>query len=198
MNEKEKEKGELGFERGMGSEGDSLDSRDMALRDKEVEEKEVKSLRYVVRMRKGVELQQICLRELVRLIGNDPEVVAEGNGVHATSFILFLEKGGGNAIALRRFAPKDLLSNIILVWNFSLQRVKSKKIAESIRRNILIHGSSDGAGEDGGTEMALRNRDGRKKEVVNLRNVVLRQQNELRAKVLELSIEEAERKRMLD
>ncbi|KAK9157928.1 hypothetical protein Scep_004502 [Stephania cephalantha] len=104
-----------------------------------------------------IQSENAKFRELVRLIGNDPEVVAEGNG-----------------------------------------RVKSKKIAESIRRNILIHGSSDGAGEDGGTEMALRNRDGRKKEVVNLRNVVLRQQNELRAKVLELSIEEAERKRMLD
>ncbi|KAK9090817.1 hypothetical protein Sjap_023994 [Stephania japonica] len=111
--------------------------------------------------------------------------------------------------------------NMVPVWNFLLQRVKSEKTVENIRRNILVHGSSDGAaegrrkekeigklgfergvGSEGcsldSREMALREREVAEKEVESLRSVVQRQRKELRAKMLEVSREEAERKRMLD
>ncbi|KAK9158013.1 hypothetical protein Scep_004587 [Stephania cephalantha] len=39
---------------------------------------------------------------------NDTGVVADTNGVHAIWFILFLEQGDNNGIALHRFDSKDL------------------------------------------------------------------------------------------
>lgn len=122
--------------------------------------------------------------------------------------------------------------NMVPVWNFLLQRVKSEKTVENIRRNILVHGSSESSSEplrpnedartkgrrkekekvklgyergvrsEGGSsdsrEIALRERELAEKEVESLRNVLQRQRKELRAKMLEVSREEAERKRMLD
>ncbi|XP_043716579.1 AUGMIN subunit 5-like [Telopea speciosissima] len=122
--------------------------------------------------------------------------------------------------------------NMVPVWNFLLQRVKSEKTVEKIRRNILVHGSSDGGlmdsakpneerrskgrkkekekvklgfdrgmGSDGSSEsreIALRDRESAEKEVERLRHIVRRQRKDLRARMLEVSREEAERKRMLD
>ncbi|KAL5986693.1 hypothetical protein ACLOJK_015026 [Asimina triloba] len=123
--------------------------------------------------------------------------------------------------------------NMLPVWNFLLQRVKSEKTVEKIRRNILVHGSSSGdvvvstASEDGrvkgrrkdrgkaklgfekglvsppedsveSRENALRERDAAQREVERLRHVVRRQRKDLRTKMLEVSREEAERKRKLD
>ncbi|KAF8389904.1 hypothetical protein HHK36_024422 [Tetracentron sinense] len=125
--------------------------------------------------------------------------------------------------------------NMVPVWSFLLQRVKSEKTVEKIRRNILVHGTSDGFGMvdsakssdalrtkgkkkekekdraqlgfDRGSgsessseirESALRERELAEKEVQRLRQIVRRQRKDLRARMLEVSREEAERKRMLD
>lgn len=99
---------------------------------------------------------------------------------------------------------------------------------ESIRKNIMVHGSS-GSGESGNLvnlgkeesksrrggrrkdkglgesasgsesrEAALNEREMAAKEVERLRHIVRRQRKDLRARMLEISREEAERKRMLD
>lgn len=109
--------------------------------------------------------------------------------------------------------------NMIPVWSFLLQRVKSEKTVEKIRRNILVHGGSGaddgGKGKEGrrrekergkagagsgveSREMALQERELAEKEVERLRQVLRRQRKELKARMLEVSREEAERKRMLD
>ncbi|KAK3019148.1 hypothetical protein RJ639_002879 [Escallonia herrerae] len=115
--------------------------------------------------------------------------------------------------------------NMIPVWNFLLKRVKSEKTVENIRRNILVHGGDDGGGEaakvgevkksrgrrkeklgggeglgsaESSREAALQEREAAEKEVERLRHVVRRQRKELKARMLEVSREEAERKRMLD
>ncbi|CAA0823341.1 Unknown protein [Striga hermonthica] len=102
--------------------------------------------------------------------------------------------------------------NMIPVWNFLLKRVKSEKTVENIRRNILVHGADDvgkgrreklGVGKEEGSsggnrEMALQERELAEKEVERLRQIVRRQRKELKARMIEVSREEAERKRMLD
>ncbi|KAL9993769.1 putative HAUS augmin-like complex subunit 5 [Helianthus debilis subsp. tardiflorus] len=118
--------------------------------------------------------------------------------------------------------------NMIPVWNFLLKRVKSEKTVESIRRNIMVHGEKDnagaagsgsetvkggrsrggrkkektvgnlGSGDVGSRELALQERELAEKEVERLRHMVRRQRKELKARMLEVSREEAERKRMLD
>ncbi|MFS8031804.1 putative HAUS augmin-like complex subunit 5 [Helianthus anomalus] len=118
--------------------------------------------------------------------------------------------------------------NMIPVWNFLLKRVKSEKTVESIRRNIMVHGEKDnagaagagsetvkggrsrgggkkektvgslGPGDVGSRELALQERELAEKEVERLRHMVRRQRKELKARMLEVSREEAERKRMLD
>ncbi|KAJ8775124.1 hypothetical protein K2173_020128 [Erythroxylum novogranatense] len=122
--------------------------------------------------------------------------------------------------------------NMIPVWSFLINRVKSEKTVENIRKNILVHG---GGGESGNSvnlgklegrssssrsgrrkektvvgessnaaavaesrEAALQERDLAAKEVERLRNMVRRQRKDLRARMMEVSREEAERKRMLD
>lgn len=113
--------------------------------------------------------------------------------------------------------------NMIPVWNFLLNRVKSEKTVNKIQRNIHVHGggeievmeegrsrgrskekekaklgaeSSSSAAES--REVALQERELAEKEVERLRNIVRRQRKDLRARMLEISREEAERKRMLD
>ncbi|EEF36444.1 AUGMIN subunit 5 [Ricinus communis] len=127
--------------------------------------------------------------------------------------------------------------NMIPIWSFLIKRVKSEKTVESIRKNILVHGSSGGVEsgnlvnlgkEEGGgrikggggarrkekvavvvgesssssavdsREMALQERELAAKEVERLRNIVRRQRKDLRARMMEVSREEAERKRMVD
>ncbi|KAK9272663.1 hypothetical protein L1049_003039 [Liquidambar formosana] len=129
--------------------------------------------------------------------------------------------------------------NMIPVWNFLLNRVKSEKTVENVRRNIHVHGGDGGGGggvggggsveaakEEGRSkggrkkekekaklgavvvgeslsgaesrEVALQERELAEKEVERLRNIVRRQRKDLRARMLEVSREEAERKRMLD
>lgn len=118
--------------------------------------------------------------------------------------------------------------NMIPVWNFLITHVKSEKTVENIRRNITVHGGGGGSsgGDSGGggckeegrsrgrrkekvvveeglavaetREAALQERESAAKEVERLRNIVRRQRKDLRAKMLEVSREEAERKRMLD
>ncbi|KAL0396620.1 UNVERIFIED_CONTAM: AUGMIN subunit [Sesamum calycinum] len=103
--------------------------------------------------------------------------------------------------------------NMIPVWNFLIKRVKSEKTVENIRRNILVHGADDvdkgrrkeklGVGKEtsGGSssrEIALQERELAEKEVDRLRQIVRRQRKELKAKMIEVSREGAERKRMLD
>ncbi|XP_010528428.1 PREDICTED: AUGMIN subunit 5 isoform X2 [Tarenaya hassleriana] len=116
--------------------------------------------------------------------------------------------------------------NMIPIWNFLINRVKSEKTAANIRRNITVHGGSgetstdssvntekEGrskgrrktkavAGESSNTaesrEAALQERELAAKEVERLRNIVRRQRKDLKARMLEVSREEAERKRMLD
>ncbi|KAK6128641.1 hypothetical protein DH2020_037617 [Rehmannia glutinosa] len=103
--------------------------------------------------------------------------------------------------------------NMIPVWNFLLKRVKSDKTVENIRRNILVHGADDvdkgrrkgtlGVGKEetsssSSREMALQEREMAEKEVERLRQIVRRQRKELKARMIEVSREEAERKRMLD
>ncbi|KAL9689570.1 hypothetical protein QQ045_009957 [Rhodiola kirilowii] len=114
--------------------------------------------------------------------------------------------------------------NMIPVWNFLLTRVKSEKTVEKIRRNIHVHGGTGEGGGGGGDgldkvvkekfkggrrkesavggadvrEAALRERDLAEKEVERLRNMVRRQRKDLKSRMLEVSREEAERKRMVD
>ncbi|KAK7394363.1 hypothetical protein VNO78_14888 [Psophocarpus tetragonolobus] len=112
--------------------------------------------------------------------------------------------------------------NMIPVWNFLVTRAKSEKTVRNIRRNITVHGGGDGSGEakedargkgarkkeralaagEGSEtttrEAALQERDLAAKEVERLRSVVRRQRKDLKARMLEVSREEAERKRMLD
>ncbi|GKV16949.1 hypothetical protein SLEP1_g27514 [Rubroshorea leprosula] len=115
--------------------------------------------------------------------------------------------------------------NMIPIWNFLITRVKSEKTVENIRRNITVHGGGDTAnlvnlGKEGGRtkgrkkekvvgvgegssateirEAALREREAAAKEVERLRNILRRQRKDLRARMLEVAREEAERKRMLD
>lgn len=112
--------------------------------------------------------------------------------------------------------------NMIPVWKFLLNRVKSEKTVEKIQRNIHVHGGEVGVVEEGrsrgrrkekekaklGTEslssvadskeVALQERELAEKEVERLRNIVRRQRKDLRARMMEISREEAERKRMLD
>lgn len=114
--------------------------------------------------------------------------------------------------------------NMIPIWNFLITRMKSEKTVENIRRNITVHGS-DGSGgsvssgkEEGGRsrggrrkekasgegstaesrETALQEREAAAKDVERLRNILRRQRKDLKARMLEVSREEAERKRMLD
>ncbi|ESQ32542.1 hypothetical protein EUTSA_v10003675mg [Eutrema salsugineum] len=117
--------------------------------------------------------------------------------------------------------------NMIPIWSFLIYRAKSEKTVESIRRNITVHGGSSEAsiansvnpvkeeskakgrrkekavtGESLSSaesrEAALHERELAAKEVERLRNVVRRQRKDLKARMLEVSREEAERKRMLD
>lgn len=119
--------------------------------------------------------------------------------------------------------------NMIPVWNFLLNRVKSEKTVDNIRRNILVHGKENAAAASSGVEPAKSGENGRRskggrkkekvvssiaeinsretafqeretaeKEVERLRHMVRRQRKELKARMLEVSREEAERKRMLD
>ncbi|CAI8591971.1 unnamed protein product [Vicia faba] len=98
--------------------------------------------------------------------------------------------------------------NMIPVWNFLVTRAKSEKTVRNVRRNITVHGDGDGDGSTGrkkermmsgeGSGSALMERDLAAKEVERLKNVVRRQRKDLRARMLEVSREEAERKRMLD
>lgn len=103
--------------------------------------------------------------------------------------------------------------NMIPAWNFLVKRVKSDKTVENIRRNILVHGAEDvdnvrkkdksGVGKEESSssssrEMALQERELAEKEVERLRQIVRRQRKELKARMIDVSREEAERKRMLD
>ncbi|KAM2143755.1 hypothetical protein ACFX1R_047514 [Malus domestica] len=117
--------------------------------------------------------------------------------------------------------------NMIPIWNFLITRVKSENTVKNIRRNITVHGGGGGGDggalvksrkEEGtrskggrrkeklgeGTsaaetrEAALQERDLAAKEVEKLRNIVKRQRKDLKARMLDVSRAEAERKRMLD
>lgn len=114
--------------------------------------------------------------------------------------------------------------NMIPIWNFLITRVKSEKTVENIRRNITVHGGGDVGGSGNAGKEESRSRGGRRKEkaggdsssaaetreaalqerelaakeVERLRNIVRRQRKDLKARMLEVSREEAERKRMLD
>lgn len=115
--------------------------------------------------------------------------------------------------------------NMIPVWSFLIKRVKSEKTVENIRRNITVHGGvdvggggsanlgkeegrgkgrrkektgGDGTGLADSREAALQERELAAKEVDRLRNILRRQRKDLKARMLEVSREEAERKRMLD
>ncbi|KAG2710897.1 hypothetical protein I3760_04G050800 [Carya illinoinensis] len=114
--------------------------------------------------------------------------------------------------------------NMIPVWNFLIARVKSAKTAENIRRNITAHGGGgsgsgcgsgkeevrgrgrrkeklpveEGLGVADTREAALQERESAAKEVERLGQIARRQRKDLRAKMLEVSREEAERKRILD
>ena len=83
---------------------------------------------------------------------------------------------------------------MIPLWGFLINRAKSEKTVESIRRNITVHGSVDAVSlvkEESKVKESER-------EVERLRNLVRRQRKDLKARMLEVSREEAERKRMLD
>ncbi|XP_043813030.1 AUGMIN subunit 5 isoform X2 [Manihot esculenta] len=116
--------------------------------------------------------------------------------------------------------------NMLPIWSFLTKRVKSEKTVENIRKNMVVHGGV--AVETGGSvnlgkeegrskggrrkektvgessssaenrEAALHERNLAAKEVERLRNIVRRQRKDLRARMMEVSREEAERKRMLD
>ncbi|KAK3413511.1 hypothetical protein EUGRSUZ_I02064 [Eucalyptus grandis] len=128
-----------------------------------------------------------------------------------------------SADALRKICR----GNMIPVWSFLVKRVKSEKTVENIRRNITVHGGGDSGGGGGSAslgkeegrggkgrrkekaggdssgkadsrEAALQERELAAKEVDRLRNILRRQRKDLKARMLEVSREEAERKRMLD
>ncbi|CAG7859938.1 unnamed protein product [Brassica rapa] len=86
--------------------------------------------------------------------------------------------------------------NMIPLWGFLINRAKSEKTVESIRRNITVHGSVDAVSLVK-EESKVKGREA-VKEVERLRNLVRRQRKDLKARMLEVSREEAERKRMLD
>ncbi|XP_050380950.1 AUGMIN subunit 5 [Argentina anserina] len=113
--------------------------------------------------------------------------------------------------------------NMIPIWSFLITRVKSESTVKNIRRNITVHGDSGGAlvkkeegrsrggggrrkekagGESSSAaevrEAALVEREAAEKEVEKLRSMVKRQRKDLKARMLEVSRAEAERKRMLD
>ncbi|XP_076889096.1 AUGMIN subunit 5-like [Bidens hawaiensis] len=109
--------------------------------------------------------------------------------------------------------------NMVPVFEFLLTRVKSEKTVDNIRRNIIVHGREDNAGGGGGRkesrggkkkgnpnawednnnkETALHEREEAEKEVKRLRHIVRRKQKELKEKMVEVSCEENERKRVLD
>lgn len=108
--------------------------------------------------------------------------------------------------------------NMVPVWSFLLQRVRSERTTGTIRRNILVHGvaaPADGgrarrrerekgkAGFEEGSsiearEIALRERDQAEEEAERLRSVARRQRRELRARMADIAREESERKRMLN
>ncbi|KAH0908488.1 hypothetical protein HID58_031809 [Brassica napus] len=84
--------------------------------------------------------------------------------------------------------------NMIPLWGFLINRAKSEKTVEIIRRNITVHGSVDAVSlvkEESKVKESER-------EVERLRNLVRRQRKDLKARMLEVSREEAERKRMLE
>ncbi|ESQ47139.1 hypothetical protein EUTSA_v10027646mg [Eutrema salsugineum] len=112
--------------------------------------------------------------------------------------------------------------NMIPIWSFLINRVKSEKTVERIRRNITVHGGGSSNVSSGkeeskgkgrrrektvtgesssyaeGREAALQERELAAKEVERLRNIVRRQRRDLKSRMLEVSREEAERKRMLN
>ncbi|XP_010552396.1 PREDICTED: AUGMIN subunit 5-like isoform X2 [Tarenaya hassleriana] len=120
--------------------------------------------------------------------------------------------------------------NMIPIWNFLINRVKSEKTVANIRMNITVHGGSGNTSMDSNVsnvntgkeegrskgrrkekavaeessraaesrEAALQEREMAAKEVERLRNIVRRQRKDLKARMCEVSREEAERKRMLD
>ncbi|KAH0463386.1 hypothetical protein IEQ34_007968 [Dendrobium chrysotoxum] len=108
--------------------------------------------------------------------------------------------------------------NMVTVWNFLLQRVRSERTTGTVRRNILVHGlvkPEDGGRarrrekekgkvgfEEGssveGREIAIRERDQAEEEAERLRSVVRRQKRELKSRMVDVAREESERKRMLD
>lgn len=120
--------------------------------------------------------------------------------------------GPGGSVPSVDTIEKVCRGNMIPVWSFLLQRVKSEKTVTKIRRNILVHGGGDDAGKGrrgerekgnsggGGSsrEMALQERELAQKEVERLRQILRRQRKELKAKMAEVTKEETERKRMLD
>lgn len=110
---------------------------------------------------------------------------------------------------------------MIPIWNFLITRVKSENTVKNIRKNITVHGDSgalvkmgkeEGRSKGGRRkeklgesstaaevrEAALQEREAAEKEVEKLRNIVKRQKKDLKARMLEVSRAEAERKRMLD
>lgn len=110
---------------------------------------------------------------------------------------------------------------MIPIWNFLIARVKSENTVKNIRKNITVHGDSgalvkmgkeEGRSKGGRRkekfgesstaaeirEAALQEREAAEKEVEKLRNIVKRQRKDLKARMLEVSRAEAERKRMLD
>ncbi|XP_071707820.1 AUGMIN subunit 5-like [Rutidosis leptorrhynchoides] len=107
--------------------------------------------------------------------------------------------------------------NMIPVFNFLLTRVKSEKTVSIIRRNILVHGREDDAGdysraksdrkvrkksanvrESDNRETVEKERELAEKEVERLRRIVRRKRKELKDRMVEVSHEEGDRKRMLD
>ncbi|KAG6491266.1 AUGMIN subunit 5-like [Zingiber officinale] len=104
--------------------------------------------------------------------------------------------------------------NMVPVWSFLLQRVRSEHTVATVRRNMLVHGVAPAVGtaevgrgrrrerEEGSSaearEVAIRERDLAQEEAERLRNVVRRQRKELKARMAEVAREESERKKMLD
>ncbi|GFY82912.1 hypothetical protein Acr_02g0011520 [Actinidia rufa] len=116
-------------------------------------------------------------------------MAAERNGVSTSGTLHTSSRASTpSADSIRKICR----GNMIPVWNFLVKRLKSEKTVENIRRNILVHGGDEGG--DG----AEAERDLAEKEVERLRHIVRRQRKELKARMLEVSSEEAERKRMLD
>ncbi|XP_022771843.1 AUGMIN subunit 5-like isoform X2 [Durio zibethinus] len=66
------------------------------------------------------------------------------------------------------------------------------------KKKVVGEGGREGSGAAEIREAAIREREAAAKEVERLRNIVRRQRKDLKARMLEISREEAERKRMLD